>query len=207
MTADEQSTAATDSPESTGAIETDPSRWVDEHGDALFRYALPRAGTRDVAEELVQETFLAALEAKDRFAARSSVRTWLVGILRNKIIDHIRRASRERKDAAAPHEHGGLEAIFDERGAWRRVPGDWSDGPLSPTERDELRRAIDQCARLLPPGLADVFVLREIEQMDTDSVCQVLGITPTNLWTRIHRLRMMLRQCLEQRWLEKNSSP
>lgn len=181
----------------------DPEKWVDRHADMLYRYTLSRLRDREAAEDLVQETLLAAFKTRDTFAGQSTERTWLIGILRHKIVDHIRKltAARGRCEGESDADRAALDDIFDQRGKWRRDPGDWPGDRLTPGEREELRRAIDRCAEKLPPTLAAVFTLRELEQMDSESICQVLTISPTNLWTRLHRMRMMLRQCLERTWL------
>ena len=100
----------------------DPETWVDEHGDSLFRYALFRIQNGQVAEDLVQKTFLAALRGKDSFAGRSSVRTWLFGILKHKIIDHIRKISRERPKEDIETVANLADKTFDEQGVWKSQP-------------------------------------------------------------------------------------
>ncbi len=179
----------------------DPEAWVDRHGDALYRYARLRLKDRDVAAELVQETFLQALRGRDAFAGGSPERTWLVGILRHKILDHYRRASRERgrtlTEADAPNWEGTL---FDRRGHWRAGPRRWSEAPGAELDRAEFWSTLGGCLDRLPPKLAEVFSLSALEGREGTEVCEVLGISPANLWTRLHRARMLLRGCLERNW-------
>lgn len=183
------------------ASAVDPAEWVDQHGDALFRFAVMRVRDRGVAEDLVQECFVAALGAKDRFANRSSERTWLVGILKRKVIDYFRRKSRE------PGWGEGLESIegtvFTEKGLWREMPGKWGRGAEVPADDGEFRRVFGACLQEMPSGLADVFVLYELDGMSGEEVCEVLGLTPTNLWARLHRSRLWLRQQLDARWFRE----
>jgi len=174
---------------------------VDEHGDALYRYAMPRVGGEEAAKELVQETFLAALKSKDRFEGRSSERTWLIAILRRKIVDEIRRRSKERAFSDDELSDDAVDSCFDRHHKWSPLPGRWPGGAEAAAELPELRRAIRACMELLPPGLSEAFCLHELEGLSGESSCKVLGITATNLWSRLHRARMRLRRCLESNWL------
>jgi len=183
---------------------SDPAQWVDLHGDALFRYAMLRVRDQTTAEDLVQETLLAALKARDAFEGRSSERTWLIGILRRKIIDSLRRIARDTpvaEDGAAAQR---VDDTFDGRGHWRVRPGSWPNDPLDVYERAEFRAVFELCFGKLPGTLAAVFALRELEEMETESICEVLSVSPSNVWTRLHRARILLRQCLEANWFGKS---
>lgn len=181
----------------------DPQGWVDEHGDVLYRYALARLRNPERAEDVVQETFLAALQARESYGGRSTERTWLVGILRHKIIDQIRRQWREQPVTELESAHTpdqALDELFDARGMWLRDrPQPWSNPPQAP-ENKEFWIAFRQCMDHLPGRLGDAFALREMEESSSEEVCQILGITPTNLWAMLHRARVRLRQCLEKNW-------
>ncbi|MBL1217731.1 MAG: sigma-70 family RNA polymerase sigma factor [Planctomycetes bacterium] len=185
----------------TNLTTSDPATWVDAHGDILFRYAVKRVRDRETAEELVQETLLAALQNRDSFSGKSAEQTWFISILRNKIVDHIRKRARERDRFEPTPDETYFDAKFAKKGKWSDAPVGWSGSNLSPDELREFRAALDLCADKLPPALAHVFSLRELDQMDSDSICKVLSITPTNLWTRLHRMRITLRECLEVHWL------
>jgi len=190
---DQTSAPRTDAP-------SDPEQWLDAHGDYLYRYALKRLRNAEVAEDMVQETFVAALRARERFSGKSSERTWLVGILKHKIIDHIRKSTRERPVSDLDLDEDQTEALFSKGGHWKVKPARWSYDPRVVTERSEFRRILQQCIDGLPRRLADVFVLREMDQLETDEVCKELEITPTNLWVILHRARSKLRRCLEINW-------
>lgn len=182
------------------STEPNPALWVDQHGDVLFGYALLRVRDAQVAEELVQEAFLAALKARERFAGQASERTWLVGILRHKITDHFRNASR-RGVATSPD--GGQEPekqLFNRRGLWRKKPAKWSADPGELSEQKEFWAVFYRCMEALPQTAADAFSLREVNLQESEQVCEVLGISATNLWTRLHRARTLLRHCLEEHW-------
>src|SRR5689334_5348279 len=98
-------------------------RWLDEHGDALYAYALPRVRNADVAEDLVQETLLAAIKAHKNFAGNSAERTWLTGILKHKLIDHLRKSTRQRP--LSELDVDVTEEFFDSRGQWKAASPDW----------------------------------------------------------------------------------
>jgi RNA polymerase sigma-70 factor (ECF subfamily) len=209
-------------PEEKATI-SDPSGWVDLHGEALFRFALMRVRNRDVAEELVQETFLAALRAKDAFAGHSTERTWLIGILRRKITDHYRKASAtaplEGTDVARgvstgdenfdPKSRGAgprrgkstfSAHFFDDKAHWKSKVPAWPADPDMTLTRADFWRVLDDCMGKLPATVASAFCLREIEHLETEEICKILDITATNLWARIYRSRMWLRECLERNW-------
>lgn len=171
-----------------------PGGWVDRHGDALYRYAILRLRSPDLAADAVQETFLEAIRNRAAFAGRSTERTWLVGILKHKVADHFRKAFRT-PTVDLPDEGNGE---FDRRGHWRSGPGPWPGDPSLAAESGEFRAALARCLARLPRGLADAFLLRELEGLDSDEVGARLGITPANLWARLHRARSALRRCLEE---------
>jgi RNA polymerase sigma-70 factor (ECF subfamily) len=178
---------------------TDPMNWVDRYGDGLYGYALLRLGSPDLAADVVQETLLEGLRARRSFAGRSSERTWLMGILRHKVVDQLRRSRRERAANGAAADGPG-ESPFDRRGYWRVSPAKWGGDPSRELENLEFWDVLGRCLAKLPRGIADAFLLREVEGLLAEEVQQVLGITPVNLWKRIHRARAQLRQCLESGW-------
>ncbi len=181
---------------------SDPEQWVDLHGDALYRFALLRVRDVHIAEELVQETFCAALEAKKSYSGRSSERTWLIGILKHKTMDHFRRSTRER-----PHDDPDLqdaieENYFDAKGRWKVQLGEWNESPEKVLERKEFWSVLHRCMDRLPSRIGQAFALREIDGTEGSEVCKMLGISSTNLWVMMHRARTQLRQCLENNWFE-----
>jgi RNA polymerase sigma-70 factor (ECF subfamily) len=181
---------------------SDPAQWIDQHGDALFRYAYLRLRDRDAAEDLVQETLVSALRAK--FSGQSSERTWLIGILKHKLSDHWRRQSR-----SAPIETSSnledpdelLQKMFDAAAGdhWRTAPSAWRD-PDAALEQQEFWQRLGECITALPPAQAQAFSLCEIDGLEGAEACKVLEVAPTNLWVMLHRARLRLRQCLESHW-------
>ena len=183
-----------------------PTQWLDRHGDVLFRFTLLRVHDRELAEDLVQETFLAALDAQKRFSQRSSERTWLVGILRRKVVDHFCRSARASKSAEAEMSEDPLAEFFSKKGHWKTTLAKWPTDPAGTLENKEFWQVFDQCTEKLPSALFDAFCLREVEQLSTQEVCQILDISATNLAVRIHRARLILRTCLERNWFTDKDS-
>lgn len=181
----------------------DPEAWVDEHGDALFRYALFRIHDAQVAEDLVQETFLAAIRGKDGFAGRSSVKTWLFGILKHKIIDHIRKISRERPAEDIETIADLADKNFNDQGGWKYQPSQWTTNPGLLFQQQEFWEILQQCLSELPPRLNQAFTLRELDGLSAEEVRKILGVTPTNGGVMLHRARMGLRKCLEIKWFDQ----
>jgi RNA polymerase sigma-70 factor (TIGR02943 family) len=184
----------------------DPESWVDRHGDCLYRYALLRLRNPDLAADVVQETFLDALRSLGSFTGRSSERTWLVGILKHKIVDHLRSASRRQATTNGLAADAEARSDFDRRGEWRVGPASWSGEPGRDIETREFWDVFGCCLSKLPQGLADAFYLRELDGLNSDEVQQILGITPANLWARLHRARSLLRQCLETGWFGRRTT-
>lgn len=190
--------------------QVDPEGWVDRHGDSLYRYALVRLRSPDLAADVVQETFLEALRARESFAGRASERTWLIGILRHKIVDQIRKAARESANRNGVATDGVDAWPFDARGFWRNGPASWAGSPGREMETNEFWEVFGGCMSKLPQGIADAFFLRELDGLSADEVQHALGITPANFWKRLHRARTFLRQCLESSWFSpptKRSAP
>ncbi len=177
-----------------------PDRWVAEHADILFRYALLRVQRADVAEDLVQETFLAALRGRHQFNRKSSVRTWLVGILRHKILDHYRHIAREQPSESTALEEETNQEFFDAKGHWKVAPAEWKTDPQQLSENREFWAVFLRCLEELSEVVAHAFVLRELQENKTEEICKVLEISETNLWVRLHRARLQLRRCLELNW-------
>jgi RNA polymerase sigma-70 factor, ECF subfamily len=189
---------------------TDPEAWVDRYGDGLYRYALLRLRSPELAADVVQETFLEGLRVRGSFAGRSSEWTWLVGILRHKVLDQLRRARREPASVEDSSAEGQAEPPFDRRGHWRVGPSAWRGDPSREMESREFWDVFGRCLSRLPQGLADAFFLRELDELAADQVQEILGITPANFWKRLHRSRMLLRECLESGWFgqrTKSSRP
>lgn len=182
----------------------DISAELAQHRGYLLRVARLQLRDDALAEDVVQETLAAAL-AGGGFSGRSSLKTWLTGILKHKIVDAIRRKQRE---PAAVASFGGLDAeldvedfdaLFKSDGGWDQPPADWGD-PEAALARREFFDVMDFCLEKLPPNTARVFMMREVMELECDEICTELRITANNLWVILYRARMALRTCLEQNW-------
>ncbi len=179
-----------------------PETWLDQHGSALYRFALLRLRDAQKAEEVVQDTFVSALQARERFNGGASVRTWLIGILKHKIMDQFRREAREAplespERVSADDELFADDDFFDSKGSWREKVSDWGN-PEDSLERSQLIAILQRCLDALPERLGRLFMLREVMEDSTETICQEMDISPTNVWTMLYRARMGLRQCLDQ---------
>jgi len=186
----------------TGPGKHDSTKWVEEHGDALFRFALLRVKDTTVAEDLVQDTFLSALKGIEGFKGESALRTWLIGILKHKIIDYFRRAKPEilAADLTALGNETG-DDIVRAHSHWER-PVEWRGEPDKLLENKEFWRVFVGCVDGLPESHRRAFSLREIDGVSGDEICKILNITATNLWVILHRARAKLKDCLETNWFK-----
>jgi RNA polymerase sigma-70 factor (TIGR02943 family) len=172
----------------------DPRVWLDRYGDFLFRYAIGQVRDAQVAEDLVQDTFLAAWKARARFQGESSERTWLVGILRHKIYDHFRERTRH------PTESLDDEGEFGQSLAWIHERAADCISPSRRMELAEFRAALEQALGKLPTRIAQVFQMYEIEERTGHEVCRAMNISENNLWVMLHRARTQLREQLAPAW-------
>jgi RNA polymerase sigma-70 factor (TIGR02943 family) len=182
---------------------SDALAWLEKHGDYLFRFALSRVRDRETAEDLVQDTLLAALKSADSFSEKSSRKTWLASILKHKIIDHFRKSKREvypEDDANFDHL---MQTAFHDNGSWRVGPEKWSYDPSTLFERGEFWIFFKTCLEYLPSRHATAFQLREIDGLNGNEICKVLDLSTTNLGVILHRARLSLRKCLEENFFEK----
>src|SRR5206468_8246548 len=179
---------------------TTPGDWVEAHGDYLFNFAIGQLRDAGVAEDLVQETFLAALKARDRFTGKSSERTWLIGILRHKIYDHLRHTCRERAMRADPAPMRRDEDAWDDAVLWLHDVAAECQSASRRLELEEFRLNLELAMGKLPPRVAQLFQLYEVEERPNAEVCQRLNISESNLWVMLHRARKQLRGHLNGWW-------
>jgi len=204
------SSAAAESPAAMiapmrGRAQANPERWVDEHGDPLFRYALVRVRRREVAEDLVQETLLSAMRSREKFAGQSSERSWLFGILKHKINDYFRELGRETSFTDLESLADEFSEKFVPEGYWVHVKGpkEWKPEADEVLHRAEFWQTMRNCLDKLPERIANVFMLREMEEVESKEICSMLSISEGNLWVMLHRARMALRECLEINWFNR----
>lgn len=167
----------------------------------LLRYAMLQLRDPALAEDVVQETLLAALDSRSRFSGKSAYRTWAVGILKHKIIDVTRKKSREQPLTTDEEglEAESIDALFDADGSWRQIPSAWGN-PEKSFEDRKFWETLERCLELMPARTARAFMMREVMEENSDDVCKELAVTSTNLWVMLHRARLSLRECLNVKW-------
>lgn len=194
-----------------------PDEWVANYGDYLFRVAYSKVSNQTIAEDLVQETFLAALKGYERFQATASFQTWLAGILKRKIADHYRQ---QAKDSNRFNNHVGdgehdlpEHSEFDAKGSWNQIPQGWQLDPndtrvKKPEElaqNAEFWEVLSSCASNMPEHLSRAFSRRMLGEQASSEICEKEGISKKNLSVRLHRARLLIRRCLETRWFGKDT--
>jgi RNA polymerase sigma-70 factor (ECF subfamily) len=174
---------------------------LEAHRRALYKFAMVHLRNETYAEDCVQEALTAAIQSAERFAGESAVRTWLIGILKHKILDHFRRASREEALTVTDEEISldDFDVLFKEDGHHVAPPSAWSNPEQALTQR-EFFEVLERCMSGLPKNTARVFELREVMGLGIEEICAELKITATNCSVLMYRARMSLRACLEQRW-------
>lgn len=174
---------------------------LQEHYSYLVRYAVLQLRDPHLAEDVVQETLVAAIEGATRFSAQSSPRTWLVGILKHKILDVLRKRTREPQlnVSEGEDENDLVDALFTENGRWAEPPQTWGD-PERSLENAHFWEIFEQCNQRMPINTARAFMMREFMDMSTEEICQELAVSTTNCWVLLHRARLALRECLDLHW-------
>lgn len=178
-----------------------------DHRAYLLRYARLQLRNDAWAEDAVSETVVAALARPQAFEQRSQLRTWLVGILKHKVVDILR--GRQREVQLATDDGDGsaeLEALmFKADGHFAEAPADWGDPEQALASR-QFFEVLEACTEKLPPAMARVFMMREWLELSSEEICQELALTPTNLYVQLHRARLRLRECLQLNWFSSRSA-
>ncbi|MEK9629203.1 MAG: sigma-70 family RNA polymerase sigma factor [Nitrospinota bacterium] len=179
----------------------EPEKWVENYADMLYRYCLIRVKDPDIAEELVQSTFFAALKSQHTFAGKSTEKTWLFGILKHKTMDYFRGA---RKNINLDISDSDTDSInFDSTGHMVPTPSNWNLNPENAAENNELAQVLKDCLNGLSEKFHRLFVLKEIEGLSSEEICKEFNVKPTNLWVMLHRARNQLKLCIESNWFSK----
>jgi len=177
----------------------DPNNWITSYSDYLFNYTITRVNDRETAQDLVSETFLAGLKSMANFKGEASERTWLISILKRKIIDHYRKINSNKGKAEVRMSYN---SDTDTEGDWleERVADPFDKTAEDKLENSELGDAIYDCLDKLPKKQAEVFKMKTILGYDTETICNDINITASNLWVIIHRARTTLADCMEKNW-------
>lgn len=172
----------------------------------LLGFARLQLRSAAAAEDAVQDALLAAVEGASKFQGASAFQTWVFSILKNKIIDELRRATRTQADVDAEEAlDEAIAELFDEREHWIEMPAAWGD-PHATLEQKRFWEVMDVCLTVLPASPARVFMMREFLGLETDEICKELSISSSNCWVLLHRARLGLRECLGSRWFGGNTA-
>lgn len=176
----------------------DPNKWIDLYSDYLFNYTISRVNDREIAKDLVQDTFFAGLKSMKNFKGEASERTWLISILKRKIIDYYRKINSNKGKAEVRMSYNNES----DEGDWleERVADNFEKNAEDAIENTELEEAIYNCLSKLPEKQATVFKMKTILGYDTETICNELNITASNLWVIIHRARVAMADCMEKNW-------
>ena len=174
-------------------------KWIDNYADYMYNYAVVRVNDSDLSKDLVQDTFFAGLKSAKNFQGKSTERTWLISILKRKIIDHYRKINSNKGKAEVRmnfYDDGENEGNWLEE----RVPQSWDNQSEKSIENQELKSQLESCIDALPEKYGMVFRMKTIQEFETEEICKELDITASNLWVIIHRARTQLRKCMEDNW-------
>ncbi|RLD40616.1 MAG: RNA polymerase subunit sigma-70 [Bacteroidetes bacterium] len=181
-----------------------PKLWISNYGDLLYNYAYSRLSSSTIAEDLLQDTFVSALKSMENFRGDSTEKTWLFSILKRKIIDYYRKSSTRNEISESKYKNPFKEDGFFE-GHWdnNRGPSNWSNAADGQIHQNEFQAIMEMCLALLPEKHKAVFVLKVMEDIETNKVCKETGCTASNIWVILHRARLQLRECIEKNWIDE----
>jgi RNA polymerase sigma-70 factor (TIGR02943 family) len=185
-----------------------PQKWLLLYGDYLFSLAMYRVGHKETSEDLVQETFVSAMRMKETFRGDSSEKTWLVSILKNKIIDYYRKKDvlKDTTSYLKETEDSFSEHFFEKgNGHWlgTAAPQEWTTYADSALTENEFYQVLHGCIQKMPPSLISIFTMKFIDDEDSETICKVSNISSSNYWVIIHRAKVLVRSCLEKKWFLK----
>jgi RNA polymerase sigma-70 factor (TIGR02943 family) len=187
----------------------EPKNWLKKYGDYLYNFAKIRVRNDEIAEDLVQDSFLSALKAQASYKGEAHEKTWLTAILKNKIIDHYRKNSLAIANDTYLHKtEDSFEGSFfinqGEAKGWMKPEAyikDWAPQPDQMLENKDLQNSITLCLEKLPSKLAPVFISKYVDHTEPEDICKAFGISSSNYWVILHRAKILLRACLEQQFV------
>ena len=174
-----------------------PEEWVNQYGDYLYSFAMSRLSSQELAEDLLQETFLSAFQSKDNFKGGSNERTWLISILKRKIADHYRKKSRT-KEELSNYDSPFIQDDFM-HGQWKeeKAPLQW-DVEDEWLQDEDFIKVLKKCISNLPSKWKSIFSMKHIEEVNNAEICEELNVSEANIWTILHRSRLQVRECIER---------
>ena len=188
---------------------TTVKRWVEMYSDKMYSWTFYKTNSKEIAEDLVQDTFLVAFQSISKFEGKSDPKTWLFAILNNKIAEHFRKIYRNpilSENQANPNEgESFFDTLFDSNGEWQKEerPKEWQNTEAHLLDDVAFVKVLQACMDKLPANWNAVIQLKYLEEKKGDLICQELGIAPTNFWQILHRSKLQLRKCLENHWFKK----
>ena len=183
-------------------LKSDPVTWVEQYADYLYRFAFSRLRDEELARDLVQDTFLAALQQVSRFEGKSSERTWLTGILKNKVADFYRRQESKGITAIRSAEIEQQNFFDSDNGHWnaKHAPQAFGLDDDNPLLLKELGGILNGCLKKLPALWFSVFSMKHMDDFASEKICVELKLTDANFWVIMHRTKLNLRACLQKHW-------
>lgn len=186
-----------------------PEKWVSLYGDYLYSLAFLKTSHKESAEDLVHETFIAALKGQAQFLGKSSEKTWLTQILKNKIVDYYRKMAVERKteEELRLEDENFYSHFFQvdnySSAHWNKIgmPAKWNERSDALIEKQEFDRMIEACLGKLPPNMRPVFISKYIDEEDSKQICKDFDLTSSHYWVILHRAKLAMRACLEKQIL------
>ena len=179
--------------------------WVDLYSDKMYSWALHKTSSKEIAEDLVQDTFLAAFQSISKFEGKSEPKTWLFAILNNKIAEHFRKQFRNPTITESQSGTSLFDTLFDANDKWikEQRPKEWQDEQANLLDDAAFVKILQACMGKLPGNWMTAIQLKYLEEKKGELICQELGIAPTNFWQVLHRAKLQLRKCLENHWFKK----
>ncbi|MDP3557166.1 MAG: sigma-70 family RNA polymerase sigma factor [Bacteroidota bacterium] len=184
-----------------------PNKWVELYSDYLYKYAYYRVNKDELAQDLVQDCFLAALKSRESFKGEASEKTWLVSILKNKIIDHYKKASTRNESPLQINSYNvpSYDHFFNSKknGHWQSEakPKNWAANENA-FDAKEFHKTLEACLEELPEKWKGVFTMSLLDDTDSKLVCKEFALSSSNFWVIIHRAKLQMRECLEKNWLQ-----
>ena len=184
-------------------------RWVEMYSDKMYSWTFYKTNSKEIAEDLVQDTFLVAFQSISKFEGKSDPKTWLFAILNNKIAEHFRKIYRNpilsENQANSNEGESFFDTLFDSNGEWQKEerPKEWQNTEAHLLDDVAFVKILQACMDKLPANWNAVIQLKYLEEKKGDLICQELGIAPTNFWQILHRSKLQLRKCLENHWFKK----
>ncbi len=174
--------------------------WVKTYTKDLFSYTISKVSQKEIAEDLVQDTFLAAYQSHQKFEGKSNIKTWLFSILKHKIVDYYRSKYKSSMQVSV----GIIEQFFDGNHRWKPEyrPIEWSNEQELLND-PEFTKVLKSCFDMLPDKWSSAVQLKYLEENEAELICAKLEITKSNFWQIIHRAKLQLRNCLELKWFKR----